>query len=307
MMAVVGSDTSFRSWSGTTGTSGRPHRNPPGGRAPCRGDRRRYRALPTGEIQRAVQLPLPHSAAPEIPVLYIEMDGTGVPVVPAETEGRCGKNPDEPAHRREVKLGCVFTQTDLDDNSHPMRDEASTTYTGAIEPAENFGRRIYTEALHRGWDHAKATEPYGSGTSPTASSRAPFRSSIFTIPGSASGVSPASCFPLMRPRRSVGPANFKTSSTREKSNRSSSNCAPFPLPTRKPLSCFKPRRTISSAIANACAIPRSAAATSCRLRSDRGSLQDRDRQTPQTIRNVLDRSRSQRHHRSPLHQPPPKI
>lgn len=102
------------------------------------------------EIQRAVQLPLPHLAAPEIPVLYIEMDGTGVPVAPAETEGRCGKNPDEPAHTREVKLGCVFTQTDLDENGHPVRDEASTTYTGAIEPAENFGpKNVHRSAAQR--------------------------------------------------------------------------------------------------------------------------------------------------------------
>ena len=43
------------------------------------------------EIQRAVQLPLPHLTGPKIPVLYIEMDGTGVPVVPAETVRRCGK------------------------------------------------------------------------------------------------------------------------------------------------------------------------------------------------------------------------
>jgi hypothetical protein len=115
------------------------------------------------EIQRAVQLPLPHLAGPEIPVLYIEMDGTGVPVVAPETEGRRGKNPDEPAHTREVKLGCVFTQTDLDEKGHPVRDQASTTYTGAIEPAENFGRRMYTEAWQRGWDHAKVRVILGNG------------------------------------------------------------------------------------------------------------------------------------------------
>ncbi len=115
------------------------------------------------EIQRAVQLPLPHAAASQIPVLYIEMDGTGVPVVTAETQGRRGKNPGETAHTREVKIGCVFTQTDLDEKCRPVRDEASTTYTGAIEPAHDFGRRMYTEALHRGWDHAKVRVILGDG------------------------------------------------------------------------------------------------------------------------------------------------
>jgi hypothetical protein len=33
------------------------------------------------------------------------MDGTGVPVVKAETEGRPGKVDGEPAHTREAKLG----------------------------------------------------------------------------------------------------------------------------------------------------------------------------------------------------------
>ena len=44
-----------------------------------------------------------------MPLLYIEMDGTGIPVVKAETESRAGKVEGQPAHTREVKLGCVFT------------------------------------------------------------------------------------------------------------------------------------------------------------------------------------------------------
>ena len=39
------------------------------------------------QIQRAVQLPLPQVAGADIPVLYIEMDGTWVPMVAAETAG----------------------------------------------------------------------------------------------------------------------------------------------------------------------------------------------------------------------------
>jgi len=106
------------------------------------------------EIQRAVQLDLPNIAGSQIPVLYIEMDGTGVPVTAAETEGRKGKKGDEPAHTREVKLGCVFTQTTTDPEGRPVRDEGSTTYAGAIETAEEFGRRMYSEAWQRGWSRA---------------------------------------------------------------------------------------------------------------------------------------------------------
>jgi hypothetical protein len=106
------------------------------------------------EIQRAVQLNLPVVAGNDIPVLYIEMDGTGVPVTAAETEGRLGKSGKDPAHTREVKLGCVFTQTTIDREGRPVRDNASTTYTGAIEAAEEFGRRIYSEAWQRGWSQA---------------------------------------------------------------------------------------------------------------------------------------------------------
>jgi hypothetical protein len=49
-----------------------------------------------------------------------------------------------------AKLGCVFTQTRVDEEGYAVRDEESTTYAGAIEEAEFFGRRIYAEAIRRG-------------------------------------------------------------------------------------------------------------------------------------------------------------
>ena len=103
-----------------------------------------------------------------MPVFYIEMDGTGVPVVKAETQGRAGKSQDQSAQTREVKLGSVFTQTTTDREGRPVRDEDTTSYAGAIETAEEFGLRIYTEAWRRGWSRAKkrwrlATAPSGSG------------------------------------------------------------------------------------------------------------------------------------------------
>jgi len=103
---------------------------------------------------RALQLDLPEVLGSAVPVLYIEMDGTQVPIVRQELEGRAGRIEGQPARTREVKLGCVFTQTTTDENDRPVRDEASTTYTAAIEDAGEFGRRIYTEAWERGWNRA---------------------------------------------------------------------------------------------------------------------------------------------------------
>src|ERR1017187_4409490 len=94
------------------------------------------------EIRRAKQLELPAVAGPRIPILYIQIDGTGVPVTIAEAQGRQGKQPGQPAHTREAKLGCVFTQTGTDAEGRPVRDENSTSYVGAIETAEEFGLRI---------------------------------------------------------------------------------------------------------------------------------------------------------------------
>jgi hypothetical protein len=115
------------------------------------------------EIRRAKQLELPEVCTPAAPVFYIEMDGTGLPVVKAETEGRAGKVVGQPARTREAKLGCVFTQTTTNQAGRPVRDEDSTTYTAAIETAEEFGLRLYTEAWRRGWSRAKKKVVLGDG------------------------------------------------------------------------------------------------------------------------------------------------
>ncbi len=115
------------------------------------------------EVRRALQVPLPLAVGQPLPVLYVQMDGTGVPMVRAETEGRAGRVEGELAHTREGKLGCVFTQTHVDEEGRPVRDEASTTYTGAIESAEEFGRRLYAAAGQRGWERAEKKVVMGDG------------------------------------------------------------------------------------------------------------------------------------------------
>lgn len=115
------------------------------------------------EIRRAVQLDLPMVMGEAVPILYVQMDGTGVPVVNKETVGRQGKTDGQPAHTREAKLGCVFTQTNWDQEGYPIRDPDSTTYTGAIETAEEFGKRLYVEAWKRGWSRAEKKVVMGDG------------------------------------------------------------------------------------------------------------------------------------------------
>jgi hypothetical protein len=86
-----------------------------------------------------------------------------VPIHKAETEGRLGKVAGEAAHTREVKLGGLFTQTGIDEEGRPVRDADSTTWTGAIETPEQFGRRLYTEAWRRGWSRADRKVVLGDG------------------------------------------------------------------------------------------------------------------------------------------------
>ena len=112
--------------------------------------------------QQAALLQFPPPAGAAVRTLYIEMDGTGIPVTAAAAAGRSGKH-GAVARTREVKLGCVFTQTALDDEGRPVRDDRSTTYTGAIEDATAFGQRIYHEAWRRGLHRADRQVVLGDG------------------------------------------------------------------------------------------------------------------------------------------------
>lgn len=98
-----------------------------------------------------------------VPKMYVCMDGTGVPVVKTEVMDRQGKGENGEAKTREAKLGCIFTQTMVDKDGHPVRDEDSTSYTGAIEMAEDFGKRMYAEAKCRGIEGAETVCVIGDG------------------------------------------------------------------------------------------------------------------------------------------------
>jgi len=90
-----------------------------------------------------------------IPVMYVCYDGTGVPMTRAELAGRKGKQANGSALTREVKLGCVFTQTAKNERGFPVRDPESTSFVGSIESSDKFGWRIYAETVRRGLNNAK--------------------------------------------------------------------------------------------------------------------------------------------------------
>ena len=50
-----------------------------------------------------------------------------------------------------------------DKEGRPVRDEDSTTYVAAIETAEEFGLRLYSEAWRRGWSRAPKKVVIGDG------------------------------------------------------------------------------------------------------------------------------------------------
>ncbi len=95
------------------------------------------------------QLPPLKPAAGAIPIMYIAVDGKGVPMVAAELAGRAGKQTDGTAKTREVKLGCVFTQTTLDAEGLPLRDYQSTSFVASFDPAPDFMVQVRHEALRR--------------------------------------------------------------------------------------------------------------------------------------------------------------
>ena len=106
------------------------------------------------------------------PTLYLGRDGTGVPVRPAEVEGRRGKQPDGSAKTREVKLATLWTAEGRDPQGRPVRDPGSVSYNAAVESAASrdtdpqpaaFAQRVHREAQRRGFDTAARQVVIGDG------------------------------------------------------------------------------------------------------------------------------------------------
>ncbi len=102
--------------------------------------------------------------APLPDMLYVETDGTGVPVRPSETEGRQGKSEDGKAGTREVKLARLFTVSRLDDDGRPVMDAGSSTHVATFDGKDALAGLVEAEYLRRGGEHHRQVVALGDGT-----------------------------------------------------------------------------------------------------------------------------------------------
>jgi hypothetical protein len=107
-------------------------------------------------------VPLP-PAAPVPDMLYVEVDGTGVPVRASETAGRAGKGEDGKAGTREVKLARLFTVSRLDEDGRPVTDPGSSTYAATFDGKDALARMVKAEYLRRGGQHHRQVVALGDG------------------------------------------------------------------------------------------------------------------------------------------------
>jgi hypothetical protein len=107
------------------------------------------------------------------PTMYLGMDGTGVPMRSAEVANRVGKQADGSAKTREAKLVTIWTAESRDQQSKPVRDPGSVSYSAAIESAatldtspelSDFAARVQREASRRGFTEAQRQAVLGDGS-----------------------------------------------------------------------------------------------------------------------------------------------
>lgn len=77
-------------------------------------------------------VPLP-PPGPVPGMIYVEVDGTGVPVRASETVGRAGRAEGRKAGTREVRLARLFTVCRLDARGRPVMDPGSSTRTVSFD------------------------------------------------------------------------------------------------------------------------------------------------------------------------------
>jgi hypothetical protein len=231
-------------------------------------------------------------------------------VVKKETLGRKGKLDGLPAHTREAKLGCVFTQTGWDEEGFAIRDPDSTTYTGAIENAAQFGRRLYVEAWNRGWSRAEKKVVIGDGAEwiwNIARDHFPGAVQIVDLFHARQHLweLPRLLFPSDTKRRNqwiglhqkrwLDKGKIAKLVASLRSIRTSDPELAKKLRNEADYFAKKRRTHEQSQVPQATSV--------CWIRSDRSGLQVGHRSPPQTIRHVRDGPRRQRHPRSALLSP----
>ena len=123
-------------------------------------------ALGAAVAQDEKQHAEPLASSPPAPTLYLSLDGTGIPMRPAELSGRAGKQPDGSAKTREVKLCVIWSAEGRDEQGRPKRDDGSVSYTAALESAASpdtapqrseFSERVLREIQRRQFFEAPRT------------------------------------------------------------------------------------------------------------------------------------------------------
>src|SRR5580692_9937162 len=81
-------------------------------------------AVPKVCASKQVNETVSQSEGEEIPIAYVEIDGSAIPVVTSEIDSsQPGKQGDR-QRTKEAKIGGVFTQTATDERGRPIRDES---------------------------------------------------------------------------------------------------------------------------------------------------------------------------------------
>jgi hypothetical protein len=96
-------------------------------------------------------------------MLYVENDGTGVPVRASETQGRAARDGDGQAGTREVKLARFFTVSRLDEDGRPVMDPGSSTYVATFDGKDALAELVEAEYLRRGGGHFRQVVALGDG------------------------------------------------------------------------------------------------------------------------------------------------
>ena len=162
------------------------------------------------EIQRVVQIDLPDVAGDDIPVLYIEMDGTMRDPRPIPAPSKALKH-SAAACIAKLAAGLVKSEKEsvIADGAVWIWNIAGREFPGAVQIVDTTRANTY-------------------------------------------GYWPESCSPPSSASENVGPPDYRKNPTRERSNRWSNNCAPFPpLPPTPPNYCGL-RRSTSNGIGSAC-------------------------------------------------------
>ncbi len=105
------------------------------------------------------------TTAPPSSVMYVAVDGTGIPMRPEVVAGRPDKQPDGSAQTREVTECVVWTADQRDAAGRPVRDDGSVSHSAAIESAAwapghpdrtpAFAQRVARELTRRGFFQAR--------------------------------------------------------------------------------------------------------------------------------------------------------